>query len=268
MTSSAYAYTPSHVLPIIFASLIGISLLLHIWQNFRYHFWRVTFFMVWGGAVFTFGWIMRCLSSYDPENVYLYIAQTVLILAGPPIYSAAEYHVLGRLMHYLPMHAPLNPNRGVRIRMRARRAEGECVEEDSEMSELDEEPKNTTGQGRGLHGKASRDQNCREDGSFQTPQYGDVDMDVDVRNWDAEELQNRDIHESSDDLELELCHNRGKAKQGRNKPGEFTAVTQPPPGNHRNTPLNRTVDQDKENLNTGPRGLLDTKNPDGDLPPP
>ncbi|KAL9633106.1 MAG: hypothetical protein Q9164_004897 [Protoblastenia rupestris] len=43
----------------------------------------------------------------------LYIAQTVLILAGPPIYAAAEYNIIGRLMHYLPMHAPLNPSRVV-----------------------------------------------------------------------------------------------------------------------------------------------------------
>lgn len=37
----------------------------------------------------------------------------MLILAGPPIYAAAEYNMLGRLMHYLPMHAPLRPSRVV-----------------------------------------------------------------------------------------------------------------------------------------------------------
>ena len=56
---------------------------------------------------------MRCISTYKPTNESFYITQTVLILAGPPIYSAAEYNILGRLMHYLPMHAPLNPNRVV-----------------------------------------------------------------------------------------------------------------------------------------------------------
>jgi len=30
-----------------------------------------------------------------------------------PIYAAAEYNILGRLMHYLPMHASLNPSRVV-----------------------------------------------------------------------------------------------------------------------------------------------------------
>jgi hypothetical protein len=69
--------------------------------------------MFWGGAVFMSGWITRAISSHYPANLPLYISQTVLVLAGPPIYSAAEYNILSRLMNYLPMHAPLNPNRVV-----------------------------------------------------------------------------------------------------------------------------------------------------------
>lgn len=111
LSESLYHYEPSHVLPAVFAALVGASLLLHIYQNFRYKFWRVTFFMAWGGAVFTTGWILRAIASYNTSDANLYIAQTVFILAGPPIYSAAEYNILGRLMHYVPMHAPLNPNR-------------------------------------------------------------------------------------------------------------------------------------------------------------
>lgn len=80
-------------------------------DNSHYRYWKVTFFMFWGGLVFTSGWIVRCVSSYHPANLNLYIAQYVLVLAGPPIYAAAEYNTLGRLMHYLPMHATLNPNR-------------------------------------------------------------------------------------------------------------------------------------------------------------
>jgi hypothetical protein len=41
----------------------------------------------------------------------MYIAQTILIYAGPPVYAAAEYNVLGRLMQYLPMHSPMHPSR-------------------------------------------------------------------------------------------------------------------------------------------------------------
>lgn len=67
--------------------------------------------MGWGGAVFTAGWIMRTIASYNPTSLNLYIAQNCLVLAGPPIFAAAEYNILGRLMHYVPMHAPLHPGR-------------------------------------------------------------------------------------------------------------------------------------------------------------
>ena len=67
--------------------------------------------MFWGGTVFTAGWIMRTISSYYPSNPSFYIAQTCLVLGGPPIYAAAEYNILGRLMYYLPMHSPLHPGR-------------------------------------------------------------------------------------------------------------------------------------------------------------
>lgn len=67
--------------------------------------------MGWGGAVFTAGWVMRTVASYNPTNFNVYIAQTCLVLGGPPIYAAAEYNILGRLMHYVPMHAPLHPGR-------------------------------------------------------------------------------------------------------------------------------------------------------------
>lgn len=67
--------------------------------------------MFWGGTVFTTGWIVRSISTYQTDNLGLYIAQSVMIYGGPPIYSAAEYNILGRLLYYLPMHAPLHPGR-------------------------------------------------------------------------------------------------------------------------------------------------------------
>ncbi|MCJ1309570.1 hypothetical protein MMC25_003230 [Agyrium rufum] len=111
LSYNIYPYVPSKVLPIVFAVLIGISLVIHFIQNIRYRAWRVTFWLSWGGAVFLTGWISRAISVHDLENLNLYIVQSVFVLAGPPIYAAAEYNILGRLMHYLPMHAPLNPGR-------------------------------------------------------------------------------------------------------------------------------------------------------------
>lgn len=67
--------------------------------------------MFYAGIVFMVGWIFRAISAYNTHRLDFYIVQTVLVLAGPPIYAASEYNILGRLMHYLPMHSPLNPSR-------------------------------------------------------------------------------------------------------------------------------------------------------------
>ena len=77
----------------------------------QYRFWRVTFWMFYGGLVFLSGWIMRAVFARDPSSLSLYIAQTVLVLCGPPIFAATEYNILARIMRYLPMHAPIGPNR-------------------------------------------------------------------------------------------------------------------------------------------------------------
>ena len=69
--------------------------------------------MVSGGLVYLVGWILRCISSYNPSDKNIFIAQAIFTFAGPPIYSAAAYNLLGRLMNYLPMFASFNPYRVV-----------------------------------------------------------------------------------------------------------------------------------------------------------
>lgn len=59
------------------------------------------------------GWILRAISTHNNTKLGLYIAQIVFIYAGPPIYAAMEYNVLGRLMYYLPMYTPLHPGRAL-----------------------------------------------------------------------------------------------------------------------------------------------------------
>ncbi|KAL2864827.1 RTA1 like protein-domain-containing protein [Aspergillus lucknowensis] len=108
-----YEYKASHVLPIVFGCLLSLSLGMHIYQNFHYRFWKITFWMFWGSLVYVVGWILRAISSYNPQHLNLYIAGTIFIYAAPPIFSASAYNILGRIMHYIPMFAWLNPNRTV-----------------------------------------------------------------------------------------------------------------------------------------------------------
>ncbi|CAM1501207.1 Fc.00g103690.m01.CDS01 [Cosmosporella sp. VM-42] len=71
--------------------------------------------MFYGGLFYTIGWIMREIATLHPGNLPIFIIQSIFIYLAPPIYSAAEYNTLGRLMHYLPMHSIVNPNRIVYI---------------------------------------------------------------------------------------------------------------------------------------------------------
>jgi hypothetical protein len=57
------------------------------------------------------GFMCRAISVHHVQNIGLFIAQYVLILMGPPLYSAAEYFILGRLLSYLPYHTPIHPGR-------------------------------------------------------------------------------------------------------------------------------------------------------------
>ncbi|KAI1065249.1 hypothetical protein LB507_000764 [Fusarium sp. FIESC RH6] len=110
-----YGYDANKILPIVAAVIIGVSMMGHAIQNSRYKFWRVTFFMFYAGLFFTVGWVFRAISVRQPDSLPLYMISTIFIYLAPPIYSAAEYNTLGRLMHYLPMHSIINPNRVVYI---------------------------------------------------------------------------------------------------------------------------------------------------------
>ncbi|RMJ07113.1 hypothetical protein BHE90_007299 [Fusarium euwallaceae] len=110
-----YGYNANKILPIIAAAVIAVSCIGHALQNSRYKFWRVTFFMFYAGLFYTIGWVFRIISVRKTDSLAFYMIQSIFVYLAPPIYSAAEYNTLGRLMHYLPMHAIINPNRVVYI---------------------------------------------------------------------------------------------------------------------------------------------------------
>lgn len=93
----------------ILLTALALSL---IHQSFlKYHWKKFGFTMTWASLIWISGMVTRSISVYNPQNVNLFIAQYVLILIGPPLFAAAEYFVLGRLLAYLPYHAPIHPGR-------------------------------------------------------------------------------------------------------------------------------------------------------------
>lgn len=109
---SLYPYSPSFAAPIAFAILLFLLIALQTYQSFFHYRWKkfgIT--MLWASCVWLAGFITRSISVRQMQNIGLFIAQYVLVLMGPPLYAAAEYFILGRLLAYLPYHAPIHPGR-------------------------------------------------------------------------------------------------------------------------------------------------------------
>lgn len=109
---SLYPYKPNQGAPIAFAIILTILAIGQLYLSFFKYRWR--YFgsvMTWASLVWIAGFVCRSISIRNVQDIGIYISQTVLILLGPPLYSAAEYWILSRLLSYLPYHAPIHPGR-------------------------------------------------------------------------------------------------------------------------------------------------------------
>ena len=110
--SLLYPYGPNQALPIVFAAIVSILAVIHFYQAFsRYKWYHFGTVLAWSSIVWISGLVCRAISVNLTDNVDLFIAQYVLILAGPVLYASSEYFVLGRLLAYLPYHTPIQPGR-------------------------------------------------------------------------------------------------------------------------------------------------------------
>jgi RTA1 like protein len=110
---SYYPYTPLKGISIAFATFFFISGGLHVYQNnIKYRSWKIGFLLPWAAALFVAGFILREYSVRGHlDNLPIFIASAVLLFAAPPVYSGADYFVLGRALYYIPYLSPLHPGR-------------------------------------------------------------------------------------------------------------------------------------------------------------
>ena len=110
---SYYSYSPLKSISIAFAILFFISGVLHIYQNnIKYRSWRIGFLLPWSAALFVAGFILREYSVRGhQDHLPIFIASAVLLFAAPPVYSGADYFILGRALYYIPYLSPLHPGR-------------------------------------------------------------------------------------------------------------------------------------------------------------
>ncbi|KAI0457003.1 putative RTA1 domain protein [Xylaria acuta] len=113
---SLYVYAPNKGAPIFFAVAYAISAIGHIWQCYRYRCWKLVGLHPLCAVLFTAGYAIREYGAYN----YIYTGSPVLIgfvlsqvfiYVCPPLLELANYHVLGRILYYVPYFAPLPPGR-------------------------------------------------------------------------------------------------------------------------------------------------------------
>jgi len=109
---SLWFYYPNKGAPIAFAILFLASGLMHAYQCWKYHSFKVTGLLPWSAGLFVGGFVLRAVGAFgNTENISIYIASTVLLLAGPPVYEACNFLTLGRILYYNPYHSPIHPGR-------------------------------------------------------------------------------------------------------------------------------------------------------------
>lgn len=108
---SLYFYAPNKPAPTIFAIYFFIAAIAHVWQCFKYRCWRITALHPLCAFMFTAGFALRAYDAWNFDNIDTYIASTLLIYCAPPLLELANYHVLGRILYYVPYFAPLHPGR-------------------------------------------------------------------------------------------------------------------------------------------------------------
>ncbi|KAL3438314.1 hypothetical protein BDV09DRAFT_160476 [Aspergillus tetrazonus] len=109
---SIWFYAPNKGAPIAFAILFATSGVIHAYQSQRFRSWAVTGMLPWSAILFTIGFILRAIGAFGEwDNVPIYIASTVFLLAGPPVYEGANFFILGRILYYIPYLSPIHPGR-------------------------------------------------------------------------------------------------------------------------------------------------------------
>ncbi|KAL2008361.1 hypothetical protein VTN00DRAFT_8343 [Thermoascus crustaceus] len=109
---SYWYYAPNKGAPIAFAVLFAASGFVHAYQCFKYRAWKISGLLSWAAALFCAGFITRAIGAFGEwDNLGLFIASSVLLLAGPPVYEVANFFTLGRILYYIPYQSPIHPGR-------------------------------------------------------------------------------------------------------------------------------------------------------------
>ncbi|CCA75462.1 related to RTA1 domain protein, putative-Aspergillus clavatus [Serendipita indica DSM 11827] len=95
-----------------FLAAYFLNALGHLYQARRYRA-KYAIPLVVGSTFTTIGFAFKIWSSYYPKNLGAWITAVILLFTAPPIYSAADYFIFAKTLHYVPSQAPMHPGRVV-----------------------------------------------------------------------------------------------------------------------------------------------------------
>ncbi|KAF9889353.1 hypothetical protein FE257_007463 [Aspergillus nanangensis] len=112
-----FLYDPNIPAAIVCCAAFGISASLHLWACRYYKCFKLMWLHIFCTLMFTAGFALRAYLSFHHDwnqlNLNLYIASTSLIYMAPPLLELANYHILGRVLYYVPYFSPIHPGRSL-----------------------------------------------------------------------------------------------------------------------------------------------------------
>ncbi|KAK8111378.1 RTA1 like protein-domain-containing protein [Apiospora kogelbergensis] len=108
---SLYYYAPNAGAADFFMAAFIVTMAFHLVQCWRFKCFKVTALYPFCGALFTAGFACRLYETRHYDNIPVYIASQCLIYFAPPLVELANYHILGRLLYYVPYCTPIHPGR-------------------------------------------------------------------------------------------------------------------------------------------------------------
>ncbi|CAG9980784.1 unnamed protein product [Clonostachys byssicola] len=108
---SWYFYAPNKGAAIFFTVAFCATGVVHAWQSTHYKCWILTPLFPFCALLFTVGFVLRSIGGWHYDILNVYIASLCITYAAPPLLELQNYHVLGRILYYVPYHSPLHPGR-------------------------------------------------------------------------------------------------------------------------------------------------------------
>ncbi|KAM0324554.1 hypothetical protein ACHAQA_007939 [Verticillium albo-atrum] len=108
---SFYFYAPNKGAAIFFTLAFAASCVLHFWQCYHYKFFKVTGLFIFCNLLFVAGFALRIYGAWNYDDLAPFIASVCLVYASPPLLELANYHILGRILYYVPYLSPIHPGR-------------------------------------------------------------------------------------------------------------------------------------------------------------